>query len=74
MFGGNCSGVSIINSAITHVADWEFSAKEVKVGTAEDNEEELAISLTLYHEESGRPYTIHFDDDQRVLGDHIIGV
>lgn len=55
--GGNCSGESILNSAISHVADWEFCSKEVKVGSAVDNDEGVAISLTLYHEKSGKPYT-----------------
>lgn len=72
--GGNCLGESILNSAIRHVADWEFSTKDVKFGSATDNEDGVAISLTLYHENSGRPLTIHFDeDDDRILRDHIVG-
>jgi hypothetical protein len=40
--GGNCSGESILNSAISHVADWEFCSKEVKVGSAVDSDECVA--------------------------------
>lgn len=82
--GGNCKGASILSGAISHVEDWEFNSKDVKVGLGKDDDDGYITELTLIHEElypkdSTHPratFTLQFEDaeDRRTLANHIVAV